>query len=310
MFNKVDLLMNIKISQLGDRFWIFSSLISFGILYLNLIWKTTGSIDRLTTDSLFWMAIIFLVWRKKDRLNYQSDAISSFLGFLLIGIILFKLISLFWFESIVISLTPICFAISLVLLASGIRDLWKYWQELFFAWFLFFPTEALGRFIDHFFKLTVLTAKFSTYFLYYLGFNVANQSREVVLFLPDMGSFTAIVNYSCSGITMILLMLKLALLLISFTQFSKIQSIIIPLLSIALGFILGVVRVCILTLTIPNTARFNYWHGDNGAQIFSTIGVIIFAAFCYWMLQQQELEQQLASKITSLSNLDGKNLSH
>ena len=109
---------------------------------------------------------------------------------------------------------------------------------------------------------------------------------------------------------MILLMLKLALLLISFTQFSKIQSIIIPLLSIALGFILGVVRVCILTLTIPNTARFNYWHGDNGAQIFSTIGVIIFAAFCYWMLQQQELEQQLASKITSLSNLDGKNLSH
>lgn len=300
--------MNLKISRLDDRFWLFSSLISFSILYLNLIWKTTGSMDRLTTDGLFWGAILWLLWRRKEQLNYRSDFLSSCLGLCLVGIILFKLINLYWFESVVISLTPVCFAVSLALIASGVRGIKQYWKELFFALFLFFPTDAIGHFIDNSIELTGLTAKFSTYFLYYLGFNVANQGREVLLHLPDLGSFKAIVNYPCAGVPMILLMLKLALLLVCFYPFSKSQTIAIPVVSTAMGFMLGVIRVCILTLAIPNKPRFDYWHGDSGSQLFSTIGIIIFAAFCQWMLQQQE-KQQLASSLTPLANLDEPEIS-
>lgn len=284
--------MSMKISRLGDRFWLFSSLVGFSILYLNLIWRTTENIDRLTTDGLFLVAIVWLLWRKRDRLSYQSSPLASFLGLGLIGIILFKSISLFWFESIFIPLTPVCFAISLALVASGFKGLWQYWKEFFFAGLLFFPSEALGLFIDNLLGISILTAKFSTYGLYYVGFNVATQGDKVFLSLPDIGEFQAFVRHGCTGVPMMLLMCKLALLLISFFPFSKIQCILIPTISVAMGFFLGVIRVCILTLAIPYPARFDYWHGNSGSQIFSTLAICIFAGYCYWIWQQQATTQR------------------
>lgn len=270
----------------NQRFWLFSSLISLAILYLNLIWKTTGDIDQLTTNCLFWGAILWLLWQKREQLNYYSDPISSFLGLLLLGGILSKTITLFWFESSLLALLPLGIAIAFALIASGFKGLGQYIQELFFAWFLFFPTGIIGHFIDSIIKITILNAKFSTYFLYYLGFDVATQGNQVLLTLPKLGEFKAIVDYPCAGVPMILLMLKLALLLVCFTSLSKKQRLLIPTFSITLGFFLGVIRVCVLTLLIPNSVKFDYWHGAQGSQIFSTLAITIFSGFCYWILQE------------------------
>ena len=302
--------MNLKISRLDDRFWLFSSLISFSILYLNLIWKTTENIDTLTTDGLFWGAILWLLWRKQNRLRYRSDFLSSCLGLGLIGIVLFKLITLFWFESIIISLMPIYFAFALALIASGFRGLRQYWQELFLALLLFFPSDALGYAINNFIQVKILTAKFATYFLYYFGFQVVNQGADILLSLPDLGEFRASVNYSCTGMTMIILMLKLALLAVCFFPVTKAQAMLIPSLSIGLGFILGVIRVCVLTLVLPNPTRFDYWHGDQGAQIFSTVGIMIFGAFCSWLLQHSKssphksIKEVLENNSEASTNID------
>ncbi|MGL5793780.1 MAG: cyanoexosortase A, partial [Waterburya sp.] len=130
--------MYIKNIVSNHRWWLFSSLIGVAILYLNLIWKTTGDIDQLTTDLLFWGTIFWLLWRKKDVLKYDSDFISSFLGLILLGLILAKTLTLFWFESSLLSLLPFSGAIALSLIASGFTGLGQYIQELFFAWFLFF----------------------------------------------------------------------------------------------------------------------------------------------------------------------------
>lgn len=278
-----------KISHFSDRIWLFSSLISLSILYLNLIWKTTGDIDILTTDCLFWGAILWLLWKKQNQFCYDSDPISSFLGLLLMGLILAKIISLFWFESTLIPLLPFFTTASLALIASGFKNLRQYAQELFFAWFLFFPTGVIGRSIDTLIHITVLNAKFATYFLYYLGFNVASQGNEVLLSLPERGEFKAVVDYPCAGLPMILLMLKMSLLLITFVPLDKRRRVLVPIVSIAIGFILGVIRVSILTLLIPEQAKFDYWHGSSGSQIFSTLGIFIFSGFCYWIMQRQEL---------------------
>ena len=272
-----------------DKFWMFSSLISLSILYLNLTWKTTGDIDRITTDSLFWAAILWLLWRRRDRLSLDSDLFSTFLGLLLIVLVLFKSISLFEFESTLIPLIPFFAALGLALTASGFKSLRQYWRELFFAWFLFFPTGIIGYFLDRILHITVLNAKFATYFLYYFGFNVASQGNEVLLSLPQIGNFKAIVDYPCAGVPMILLMLKLSLLLVTFFPLKKAQRIWLPLVAVGIGFFLGVIRVCILTLAIPNPARFEYWHGSNGSQIFSTLAILIFSFFCHSVLKQQNL---------------------
>jgi cyanoexosortase A len=286
-----------KISHFSDRTWLFSSLISLSILYLNLIWKTTGDIDILTTDCLFWGAILWLLWRKRDQLSYNSNPISSFLGLFLIGVVLFKTLSLFWFETeLFLPLFPLFAAVGLALIASGFRGLSQYGQELFFAWFLFFPTGVVGFFLENFLHFKILTAKFATFFLYYVGFNVANQGNEILLHLPELGNFKALVNYSCTGIPMILLMLKIALLLITFFSFGTIKQILIPIVSIGLGFILGVIRVCIMTLVLHDSSRFDYWHGSQGSQIFSTAGIIIFSGFCYWIWQREIQKEELNNR--------------
>ena len=282
-----NLLMYGKNFKISDRFWLLSSWIGAAILYLNSIWKTTGDIDRLTIESLFWGAI-YLLWRKRFHLKVTSNIVSSFIGLTLLSLVLVKTTTLFWFESTLLPLFPIAIAIALILITSGFKGFSQYRWELFFAWFLFFPEGVIGRFIDSIVQITILNAKFSTYLLYYLGFDVASYGNWVLLSLPELGQFKAIVDYPCAGVPMILLMLKFALLLISLASLSKQEKLIVPLFSIVLGFSLGVVRVSILTLLIPNQSKFDYWHGAEGSQIFSILAITIFAGFCYWILEKKQ----------------------
>jgi cyanoexosortase A len=271
---------------MNKKTWAAISIISLGVFYFNLLWKTTGNIDSLTTDLLFYSAICSLLWRRKHSLVLNSDIFSSFIGLSLLAVLLIKSITLFSFEATLISLIPFFAAISLALITSGIRGIRQYQKEIFFAWFLFFPPGVIGHFIDRLIKITVLNAKLATYLLYYIGFSVSNQGNEVRLNLSELGQFTAVVDYPCAGVPMILLMLKLSLLLVCFFPFSRQQKILIPSVSIAIGFILGVIRVCILTLLIPEPTKFDYWHGGYGSQIFSTLAIIIFSIFAYWMLEK------------------------
>ena len=274
-------------NQIREDYLLLSSLIATAILYLNLIWNT-GDIDLVSTGGFYWGAIIWLLWRKRDRIKYSREPVSSCLGLCLLGLIIFKVLNLFWFESTLLPLFPLAVAITLALIASGFKGLSQYWQELFFAWFLFFPEGAIGHAIDNIVRITILNAKFATYFLYYIGFDVASKENQVLLSLPELGQFKAIVDYPCAGVPMILLMLKFALLLISLASLSKQEKLIVPLFSIVLGFSLGVVRVSILTLLIPNQSKFDYWHGAEGSQIFSILAITIFAGFCYWILEKKQ----------------------
>ena len=273
----------------SNAFWLLTSLLFLCIFYLNLIWRTTKSIDYLTTNILFYGAILYLLWQRKAKISTRSDLFSSFIGLSLLVIVMIKAMSLFNFELTLLPLFPFFAGISLALIASGFRGLGQYGQELFFAWFLFFPEGVIGNFIDNVIRITVLNAKCATYLLYYLGFDVANQDNEVLLSLPNLGEYRAIVDYPCAGVPMILLILKLSLLLVSFFPVNKSQCFLIPMVSIAIGFFLGVVRVCIMTLAIPEQATFDYWHGAQGSQIFSTVAIMIFSGFAYWILNRENL---------------------
>ena len=278
-----------KLLPKSDKFWLFSSLVSCAVLYLNLVWKTTGDIDRLATESLFWIAILWMLWRQRNTLNLKSDLFSTCFGSALIIIVLAKSFSLFWFESTLIPLIPILVTFGLALIASGFKGLREYWRELFFAWFLFFPVGVLGTVIDKLTRITVINAKLASFLLHYVGFNVASHSNRVLLHLPDVGNFTAVVDYPCAGIPMIVLMLKISLLLIACFPLPKKERILVPLVSLGIGFGLGVIRVCLLTLLLPKEATFDYWHGSEGSQIFSTLAIIIFSVFCHSLLKKYNL---------------------
>ena len=295
-----------KLWQKSDKFWLFFSLVSFAVLYLNLIWKTTADIDRLTTESLFWIAILWLLWRRRDKLNLQSNLFSTCFGLALICLVLAKSFSLFWFESILIPLIPIFLSFGLALIASGFKGLRQYWRELFFTWFLFFPEGVIGTVIDKFFRITVINAKLASFVLHYVGFNVSSYSNHVVLDIPELGKFTALVDYPCAGIPMIVLMLRISLLLVAFFPLPKKEQILVPLVSLGIGFGLGVIRVCILTLLISEKAKFDYWHGTGGSQIFSTLAIVIFSFFCHSVVKKYDLfdsvQKSEAVKVAEVQN--------
>ena len=270
----------------SDKFWLFSILISFAIFHLNVTWKVTGDPNRLTIDLFFWAAILFLLWRRRDRLRVDSDLASAFFGLLLIVLVLVKTISLFWFESSLLKFAPFVAVLGIAFLASGFKGLRQYWLELLFSCLMFFPTSDLESLIDSQFQISILSAKFSAYLLYYLGFNTATQNNEVLLFLPGEGNFRALVHSQCTGISMMLLMLKLSLLSQSFFPMKWLERFFLPMVAVSLGFFLGVIRVSILTLTMPYPAKFDYWHGTEGAQIFSTLSILIFSFLCYSVLQR------------------------
>lgn len=276
---------------MSKKTWAAISIVSLGILYFNLLWKSTGNIDRITTEFLFYGAICGLLWRRREHLVCKSDVVSAFVGLLILTALLIKSATLFSFETTLIPLIPVIAAVSLALIVSGIKGIKQYQKEIFFAWFLFFPSGVIGHFIDGLIRITVLNAKFATYILYYFGFNVANQGNEVILALPKLGQFKAIVDYPCAGVPMILLMLKLSLLLVCFFPLTKRKKILIPAVSVIIGFSLGVIRVCILTLLIPKPPQFDYWHGSNGDQIFSTSAIIIFSCFAYWILEKSNSKE-------------------
>ncbi len=227
----------------SDKFWLFSILISFAIFHLNVTWKVTGDPNRLTIDLFFWAAILFLLWRRRDRLRVDSDLASAFFGLLLIVLVLVKTISLFWFESSLLKFAPFVAVLGIALLASGFKGLRQYWLELLFSCLMFFPTSGLELLMDSQFQISILTAKSSAYLLYYLGFNTATQSNEVLVSLPQGGNVRALVDYQCTGVPMMLLMLKLSLLLESFFPIKWLERVWFPMAAVGLGFFLGVIRV-------------------------------------------------------------------
>jgi hypothetical protein len=155
-----------------DQFYLYGSLISFAVFYLTLTWKTTENIDAVVTNSLFWIAIIFLLWQRRDSLKFKSDFFSIVFGFSLLAIVLFKSISFFWFESLLfLPFTPFFGFLGLIAIASGYKGLKQYWLELLLVSLLFFPSDMLGWWFNKYFSIQILTAKFAAYLLYYLGFN-------------------------------------------------------------------------------------------------------------------------------------------
>ena len=277
-----------KLGRYPDKLFFLVCFVNIALFYLSISWRVAASLDRVITESIFYGAIFYLLWRRKNNLKFNLDLPTSLVGTVLIIVVVLKSLTLFSFEDKFICLIPFLSTLGLALLTSGFSGIGQYKKELFLTGVLFFPEEVIGMSLEKFVSVTVLNAKFSTYFLYYFGFNVTNQGTQVSLLLPDLGYFKAIVNYSCSGMPMIILLLKLALLITCLFNFNRQQYLLIPLVSVFIGFILGVIRVCILTLLIPYPTSFDYWHGDKGAQIFSTLAMIIFSGFAYWLIQKRE----------------------
>ncbi|OKH39374.1 cyanoexosortase A [[Phormidium ambiguum] IAM M-71] len=252
-------------------------LISF---HLHFAWQA-GLTNLVVTTILFTTAIYLRIQKRFVDLRLESDRTSQILALTIIMVILLK--SLFWENSeYVIRLLPLIIGFTLAILASGIKGIKQYWLELILLLLLAIPLEALIEPINQTFQITTLLAQFSTFILWYLGFDVTRQGEFIIL--PTKATW---VGPNCSGVLTILWMLQLGLLFLVMFPTKPIHKILVPVAAIAIVIFINGIRIAIMSyMAAHNYALFEILHSDK-AQIFSTIPLLLFAAFCKFLHQQQ-----------------------
>ena len=266
-----------------SKFWLLGIAVSLLAIYLNLIWKI-GSDDWLNNNIIFWVAISYMLWNKRNNFLLESGIISTIIGTLLIVLGLLKSTQITG-PGPVLNALPFLYALGLALLASGFKGLKQYWQELllFFIWSA--PKIWLIKPIDELFQVSELTAKYVSFVLWYLGFNVARQG--IAINLPA-GGIT--ITSQCAGILTMFWLLQITIIFLMLFPTDLFRKILMPILAILIGFAVNVFRLAILAFVVSNQEAFHYWHTGDGAGIFRIICILAFGLLCWLTIRQEERE--------------------
>jgi cyanoexosortase A len=156
---------------------------------------------------------------------------------------------------------------------------WRHhWRELGLLALLAFPVRSLHTWTTLLAGISTLDAKLSTYLLWYVGFQASRQDNYVLL--PE-GSVE--VNFSCSSIDVVALVVKLAFLSYYLFVMSPARRWAMLLGGVLLAFLVNGVRISLLALLVAqnNDDGFTFWHGAEGAEIFVTGMMLAFGAIAF-----------------------------
>ena len=265
------------------KYWLLG--IASGLIALQLtLTSRTNDTDLFGTMLLFWGVVAFLIWERHESLTFESGIFASFFGASLIAFILLKSSSIFGYDFF-IRASPFLTGISLALLASGTKGLKQYWQELLILAYTAIPPGLIGVFVD----VALHTAKFSTFILHYIGFEV---QRKGVFLILEKGSVE--VYHGCSGVNAILQLLGLALVFLLMFPTTVAQKIVVPIVAVLIAFVVNAARVSLMAVlvSLSQPEAFKYWHEGNGSVVFSMIAVLIFGLFCWFAILKNEPQNQ------------------
>lgn len=248
-------------------------------IHLQLIWRSEHHGQFLEAALICWAATWFLVWRKHDRLKFESSPIASTIGLMCITWVLLRSLTVSEYEAF-LRFAPLVSGLGVALLASGFA-LKQYWRELLVLAWMTIPATTLLSQID----ISLVTAEFSGSLLWYSGFRVVQEG--VMLHLPT-GSIE--VYPGCSGIQLIWQHLSLGFLFIILFPIGLIRSLLVPLAGVLIAFTVNSMRVAFMAMLVAQEKRdaFDYWHFGTGSLIFSMISVTLFCLLCYFLLEQAD----------------------
>jgi cyanoexosortase A len=253
-----------RISPTSPAFLLIVLSVAVIAVNLTLIYKLSGS-DRQITATLFWATAAYLIWERKEKLQFQTGPVASIFGALLLSLLLLKS-SGYCEESFLIGY-PFLASISLATIAAGFRGLREYGREIVLLFFAGIPEVLLAKLTDP----APLTAKFATSMLWYSG--VAVTQNGINLELPG-GSVQ--VYSGCSGVVAMTQLLGMSILFLALLPlpWKWYQKLILPVAAVAIGFLVNAMRVSLMAILVSQKqmAAFDYWHEGSGSLVFSVIG--------------------------------------
>jgi cyanoexosortase A len=246
-------------------------------IHLTLMFKMDNS-DRQITSSLFWVTAAYLIWERKDKLNFQTGVVASLLGAVLLTILLLK--STGYCEESFLVIYQFLAGIALALIASGFRGLKAYWQELTLLFFAGIPELIF----DKLFNPAPTTANFASSVLWFSGIPVVQ--KGIYLNLPG-GSVQ--VYSGCSGVVTMsqLLGMSVLFLMVLPLPWKWYQKLIIPVAAVTIAFIVNVLRVALMAVLVSQKqmATFDYWHNGSGSLVFSGIATCLLAVLVKFLIE-------------------------
>ncbi len=268
------------------RPWVWLLALTAGLVavQLTLVWKA-DEWDHFGMSVLFWGVAASLIHDRKDKLTFDSDRVSTLIGAgLIAGLLAYSTTMPGQWHNFH-RLAPFVSVLALALLASGWRNLRQYWQELFIFFFLGIPRVLFGLMAD----ISPITAKFSTFLLWYGGFDV--QREGVFITITSTGSSVEVYS-GCSGIEAMCYLLGLSSIFLVMFPTTRFQKFFVPIAGLVIGFFVNAIRVAIMaTLAGTNAEAFDYWHVGDGSKFFALLSVAVFGAFCYglvWLSDRQK----------------------
>ena len=266
------------------NFCLLSLTVTILGLNLNLIGQARLTNLQVTTI-LYTGAIAFRFKNNSHGFNLESGIAGRILAICLIAM-MFLNSSILPNYDLLIRCLPFISAFSLALLVSGIKGIKQYWQELMLFLVLAVPLERLVEPINQLTNVNVLMTKFSTFILWYVGFDVASQGDVIIT--PQTNVW---IGPNCVGVVTIMWMLQLALLFLVIYPTKFWQKLLVPIVSVAIVWLFnGIFRIPLLVLFAAyHYPLYEYWHSDD-TQFFSTIPILLLWGFCYWLLQQNQRE--------------------
>lgn len=261
-------------------FWLLTLTGGLIAVHLSLQMKITGDVIALGLSLILWGVVLSRLWEKRHELNFNSGVFSTFLGLILIAFVLVR--SLFTVRiSLLFSFSPVISALGLILLASGFRGFKPYRKELLLILVLSVPVRLLEEIFDP----SRLTGSVAAFMLSSVGIKAFLQGINIV----TNAGFVQVMQ-GCSGLVSMLFLCKLAILFLVTFPTNLAKKVFVSVLAVSVGFIVNAMRVAILTVLITHSHEdaFHYWHDGDGAQLFMIFSVVIFGAFCYFLLEKDE----------------------
>ncbi len=230
--------------------------------------------DQVVINALFWLAILMLLMDQRHHVT--CDRPQRYIGFLLLGLIVTKSLTMSHAEAWFVRLFP-AFAVLILGLLTGGGQLKQHWRIGLLLMPLMLPRSAVEHMAEQTIglPLQIVTAQVAAFGLHYVGFDAHQQHTIITL---NQGAVDVL--FRCTGIPLFILLSQLALLFFMLFPLSRPQQIKITIVALVIAFLLSSLRVALMAVVVKDPVAFAYWHGGNGSQIFSTDAIVLFGWWC------------------------------
>ena len=227
---------------------------------------------------LFWFVALSITWKQRNKLDFNSDLFSTAIALSLITYLLFRGVVVNNDTDVITRMYPLLSVLGIYLLASKASKLGQYKRELIIVSLTAIPWEHIFSLLSPVDKISILDAKVSRLMLWYVGFDVSQTENLVIL---PTGAIQ--IAGACSSFNLLGLLWQSCLVMCLYFVLKRSQKVWLWICSTAIALVVNGMRLCLMALLVANDRQsaFDYWHGSAGAEIFTTVAILLLAVV-YW----------------------------